>query len=58
MPKALDPRDLTGRTCVVVGTRPGIIMMSPIIRDLVRRGLPHFDARPFGDGRAAGRCPR
>lgn len=28
--------------CVVVGTRPGIIKMSPIIRELARRNMPHF----------------
>lgn len=30
------------KTCVVVGTRPGIIKMSPIIDELERRDIPSF----------------
>lgn len=32
----------SGHYCVVIGTRPGIIKMSPIIREMRRRGLSHF----------------
>jgi UDP-N-acetylglucosamine 2-epimerase (non-hydrolysing) len=34
--------ELERKACVVVGTRPGIVMMAPVIRELARRGLPHF----------------
>jgi len=37
--KILREEDLEPRVCVVVGTRPGIIMFSPIIRELQRRDL-------------------
>ena len=40
--KILDPGELGDATCVVVGTRPGIIKMSPIIRELELRKLPFF----------------
>jgi UDP-N-acetylglucosamine 2-epimerase (non-hydrolysing) len=40
--KTLDPDDLEEKVCVVVGTRPGIVMFSPVIRELRRRGLPTF----------------
>lgn len=30
------------KICVVVGTRPGIIMMAPIIQELIKRKVPHF----------------
>jgi UDP-N-acetylglucosamine 2-epimerase (non-hydrolysing) len=33
---------LERKACVVVGTRPGIVMMTPVIRELARRGLPYF----------------
>lgn len=40
--KILHPQDLNPRVCVVVGTRPGIVMFSPIIRELERRGVDFF----------------
>jgi UDP-N-acetylglucosamine 2-epimerase (non-hydrolysing) len=40
--KILSPRELSDSICVVVGTRPGIIKMSPIIKELARRKIPHF----------------
>lgn len=40
--KVLAPDELEARACVVVGTRPGIVMMSPVIRELERRQLPFF----------------
>ena len=37
------PRQQQARTvCVVVGTRPGIIKMCPVIRELANRNIPHF----------------
>ncbi len=41
-PKVLQPDELEDKVCVVVGTRPGIIMFSPIIRELERRAVPFF----------------
>jgi UDP-N-acetylglucosamine 2-epimerase (non-hydrolysing) len=38
--KTLDAKDLETKVCVVIGTRPGIVMLSPIIRELERRRLP------------------
>lgn len=40
--KILTKKYLTESVCVVVGTRPGIIKMSPLIKELKRRALPHF----------------
>ncbi len=40
--KVLRPEELEDKICVVVGTRPGIIKMSPIIRELERRDLEYF----------------
>lgn len=40
--KILSPIDLADSICVVVGTRPGIIKMSPIIKELGRRKIAHF----------------
>lgn len=40
--KILRQNDLSDAVCVVVGTRPGIIKMSPIIKELARRKAPHF----------------
>jgi len=40
--KVLREEDLEDKFCVVVGTRPGIIMFSPIIRELERRQLDFF----------------
>jgi len=42
MIKVLRPEELEEKICVVVGTRPGIIKMSPIIRELERRGEDYF----------------
>ncbi len=33
---------MSNQICVVVGTRPGIIMMAPIIHELERRDIPHY----------------
>lgn len=38
--KVLRRSDLTDKICVVVGTRPGIVKQSALIRELVRRDLP------------------
>lgn len=40
--KVLRPEELTDKVCVVVGTRPGIIKFSPIIRELEKRKKPFF----------------
>jgi UDP-N-acetylglucosamine 2-epimerase (non-hydrolysing) len=40
--KTLRPHDLTPQAAILVGTRPGIIMMAPIIHAFEQRGLPHF----------------
>jgi len=39
-PKVLVRRSLERKIAVVVGTRPGIIKHSPVIRELARRGTP------------------
>ena len=40
--KILLPSEIQRKVCIVVGTRPGIIKMSPVIRELHRRDLPFF----------------
>lgn len=40
--KILRREDLADKVCVVVGTRPGIIKMSPLIRELERHQTDHF----------------
>jgi UDP-N-acetylglucosamine 2-epimerase (non-hydrolysing) len=40
--KVLQAADLQEKVCVVVGTRPGIVMFSPIIRELERRRADFF----------------
>jgi len=40
--KILGEGDLQDRVAVTVGTRPGIVMFSPIIRELERRGADFF----------------
>jgi UDP-N-acetylglucosamine 2-epimerase (non-hydrolysing) len=40
--KVLRPEELNARVCVVIGTRPGIVMFSPIIRELEHRGADFF----------------
>jgi UDP-N-acetylglucosamine 2-epimerase (non-hydrolysing) len=40
--KILHEEELEPKACVVIGTRPGIIMFSPIIRELARQGVPYF----------------
>lgn len=40
--KLLRPEELEDKVCVVVGTRPGIIKFSPIIRELEKRNKPFF----------------
>lgn len=40
--KILMPEDMKDRVAVVVGTRPGIIKMSPLIRELEKRNIDHF----------------
>ena len=42
MRKTLRRNDLERTVCVVVGTRPGIIMFSPIIRELKQQEVPFF----------------
>jgi UDP-N-acetylglucosamine 2-epimerase (non-hydrolysing) len=34
--------EFTDRVCVVLGTRPGTVMMAPVVRELERRNLPFF----------------
>lgn len=34
--------ELGGKVCVVVGTRPGIIMLAPVVHELRRADRPHF----------------
>jgi UDP-N-acetylglucosamine 2-epimerase (non-hydrolysing) len=34
--------ELESKVCVVLGTRPGIVMLSPVIRELIRRQAPYF----------------
>ena len=40
--KILHKEDLENKICVIVGTRPGIVMFSPIIRELKRRRINFF----------------
>jgi UDP-N-acetylglucosamine 2-epimerase (non-hydrolysing) len=40
--KALTGDQLESKVGVVMGTRPGIVMLSPVIRELQRRELPFF----------------
>lgn len=40
--KILLEHELQPKVCVVVGTRPGIIMFSPVVRELERQGVPYF----------------
>lgn len=40
--KILHGKDLKAEVAVIVGTRPGIVMLAPIIHQLRRRGLNHF----------------
>jgi len=40
--KILEKKDLTGSIAVVVGTRPGIIKFSPVIRELMKRKADFF----------------
>lgn len=40
--KVLNERDLVPEVGIAVGTRPGIVIMAPIIHECRRRGLAHF----------------
>lgn len=40
--KTFDQSDLASKICVVLGTRPGIVKMSPIIRALTKEGANFF----------------
>ena len=40
--KVLSPEELQNKVCIVVGTRPGIIMFSPIVTQLEQRKLNYF----------------
>lgn len=40
--KVLRDSDLRREVAVVVGTRPGIVMLGPVITELERRDIPHF----------------
>ena len=42
VPKILSKNELNNKICVTVGTRPGIIKMSPIIKELEKREIPFF----------------
>jgi UDP-N-acetylglucosamine 2-epimerase (non-hydrolysing) len=40
--KVFGSGDLVERVCIVIGTRPGIVMFAPIIHELRSRKIPHF----------------
>jgi len=40
--KVLNADELKPECAVVLGTRPGIVMMAPIIHEMRRRNVPHF----------------
>lgn len=40
--KFIDKSSLKDEVAVIVGTRPGIIMLAPIVHELERRGIPYF----------------
>jgi UDP-N-acetylglucosamine 2-epimerase (non-hydrolysing) len=40
--KFLDTVDLRPEIGITIGTRPGIVMLAPVIHEFRRRGLPHF----------------
>lgn len=40
--KIINSKQLQRKIAVVVGTRPGIIMFAPIIKELIHRGLAHI----------------
>ena len=40
--KTLSAEELAPEVGIAIGTRPGIVMMAPIIHEARRRGLPHF----------------
>ena len=40
--KILSEEELTPEVGIALGTRPGIVMLAPIIHELKRRQLPHF----------------
>lgn len=40
--KTLHSEDLTPEIGITVGTRPGIVMLAPVIHEFRRRGFPHF----------------
>lgn len=40
--KFLDQDDLRPEIGITIGTRPGIVMMAPVIHEFRRRNLPHF----------------
>jgi UDP-N-acetylglucosamine 2-epimerase (non-hydrolysing) len=40
--KTLQSDDLAPEAGIAVGTRPGIVMLAPVIHEFRRRGLPHF----------------
>lgn len=40
--KVLAERDLKPEVAIIVGTRPGIVMLAPVIHELRDRALPHF----------------
>jgi len=42
--KVLQETDLANKIAVVVGTRPGIIKLSPVIRELEKKGIDYFIA--------------
>ena len=42
MLKFIPKEKIKNKICVVVGTRPGIIKMSPIIRELHLKKIPYF----------------
>jgi UDP-N-acetylglucosamine 2-epimerase (non-hydrolysing) len=40
--KILNRDELIDKVCVVVGTRPSIVKQSPVIRELIKRNVPHL----------------
>ncbi|MGQ3887473.1 non-hydrolyzing UDP-N-acetylglucosamine 2-epimerase [Legionella sp. CNM-1927-20] len=40
--KFINDKELSNEICVVVGTRPGIIMLAPVIHTLIKTNIPYF----------------
>jgi len=40
--KVLEQSSLSNKICVIIGTRPGIVMFAPILHELIKLKLDHF----------------